>query len=45
MAFRRSGDLLGGYHYPRWLLAAGVLVWMLTIYLGWESLGGIKDLW
>ncbi|WP_067436491.1 NRAMP family divalent metal transporter [Nocardioides jensenii] len=45
VAFRRSGDLLGGYHYPRWLLAAGVLVWMLTIYLGWESLGGIKDLW
>ncbi|KRF19960.1 hypothetical protein ASG90_19730 [Nocardioides sp. Soil797] len=45
VAFRRSQDLLHGYRYPQWLLVIGVLVWLLTIYLGWESLGGIKDLW
>ncbi|HEY0645303.1 MAG TPA: hypothetical protein VGD39_17930, partial [Nocardioides sp.] len=45
VAARRWQDLLGGYRYPKWLLAIGVLVWLLTLYLGWESLGGIKDLW
>ncbi|PUA80227.1 NRAMP family divalent metal transporter [Nocardioides currus] len=45
VAARRWQDLLGGYRYPRWLLVIGVLVWALTVYLGYESLGGIKDLW
>ena len=37
----RRMDLLSGYRYPRWLLAIGALVWVLTVYLGWNSLGGI----
>ncbi|WP_216215592.1 NRAMP family divalent metal transporter [Amycolatopsis aidingensis] len=41
----RRGDLLGGYRYPRWLLGIGVLAWLLTLYLGANSLGGIADLW
>ena len=41
----RRRDLLGGYAYPRWLLAIGVLAWLLTVYLGWHSLGGIGELW
>ena len=45
VAFRRSADLLGGYRYPRGLLLAGAAVWVLTVYLGWNSLGGIADLW
>ena len=44
VAARRT-DLLRGYRYPRWLLAIGVLVWGLTVYLGWNSLGGIAALW
>ncbi len=45
VAARRTHDLLGGYRYPRWLLAIGVAVWVLTVYLGWNSLGGFADLW
>lgn len=41
----RRRDLLGGYRYPRWLLVIGVLAWLLTLYLGWNSLSGIADLW
>jgi Mn2+/Fe2+ NRAMP family transporter len=37
-------DLLGGYRYPRWLLALGVAGWLLTIYLGWRSLGSLAKL-
>lgn len=44
VALRRR-DLLGGYHYPRWLLVIGILVWVLTLYLGWQALGGFADLW
>ncbi|WP_338750870.1 NRAMP family divalent metal transporter [Janibacter alittae] len=44
IALRRA-DLLGGYTYPRWLAYLGVVIWVLTVYLGWESLGGIADLW
>jgi len=40
----RRPDLLGGYCYPRWLLALGVAGWLLTIYLGWRSLGGLARL-
>ncbi|WP_446474048.1 NRAMP family divalent metal transporter [Actinomadura opuntiae] len=41
----RRRDLLGGYRYPAWLLALGVAAWLLSLYLGWNSLTGIKDLW
>jgi Mn2+/Fe2+ NRAMP family transporter len=44
VAARRT-DLLRGYRYPRWLLVIGVLVWGLTVYLGWNSLSGIAALW
>ena len=40
----RRIDLLHGYRYPKWLLTLGILVWVLTVYLGWNSLGGIADL-
>ena len=40
----RRADLLGGYRYPRWLLALGVAGWLLTIYLGWRSLGSLAKL-
>lgn len=44
VAFRRR-DLLGGYRYPRTLLVIGVLAWLLAVYLGVNSLGGIAELW
>lgn len=43
VAIRRR-DLLQGYKYPIWLIVIGVLVWVLTIYLGWSSLTGISEL-
>jgi Mn2+/Fe2+ NRAMP family transporter len=43
VAWRRR-DLLGGYRYPAWLLAVGVLAWLLTLYLGYNSLQGLEDL-
>lgn len=39
-AWSRS-DLMGGYRYPRWLLALGVLVCVLTWYMGYKSIGPI----
>ncbi|EJC83573.1 Mn2+/Fe2_ transporter, NRAMP family [Rhizobium leguminosarum bv. trifolii WSM2297] len=39
-AWARS-DLMGGYRYPRWLLALGVLVCALTWYMGYKSVGPI----
>lgn len=44
VAWRRR-DLLQGYKYPAWLLIVGVLTWLLTIYLGWNSITGLADLW
>ena len=38
-------DLLGGYRYPKVLAYVGLAVWLLTIYLGYESFSGILDLW
>ncbi|MEU6699951.1 MULTISPECIES: NRAMP family divalent metal transporter [Pseudonocardia] len=35
VAWRRR-DLLGGYHYPRWLLAAGFLGWLVTLFVGYQ---------
>jgi Mn2+/Fe2+ NRAMP family transporter len=40
----RRRDLLDGYAYPRWLLSVGAAAWLLTIYLGYESITGLKDL-
>ena len=44
VAWRRR-DLLGGYIYPKWLLVIGVAAWLLTLYLGYRSLGGLAALW
>ena len=43
VAWRRR-DLMGGYRYPVWLLSAGVLAWLLTLYLGWNALKGLGQL-
>ena len=43
VAWRRA-DLLGDYRYPRGLIALGVAGWLLTIYLGWRSLGSLGRL-
>ncbi len=40
----RRRDLLGGYRYPVWLIAIGALAWVATIYLGYNSLTGLKAL-
>ncbi|MDN5795922.1 MAG: divalent metal cation transporter [Intrasporangium sp.] len=44
VAWRRR-DLLHGYVYPKWLLSIGVLAWLLTLFLGWESIAGLQKLW
>lgn len=44
-AWFKQGSLLKGYKYPKWLLIAGTIVWLLTIYMGVNSLAGIADLW
>ena len=43
VAARRT-DLLRGYRYPKALLVVGAFSWVLTVYLGWNSLGGIAAL-
>jgi Mn2+/Fe2+ NRAMP family transporter len=43
VAFRRA-DLLPGYAYPRGLAAFGVFAWLVTIYLGGESVGRLGAL-
>lgn len=40
----RRRDLLDGYRYPAWLLIVGALAWVLTVYLGVNSLSGIAAL-
>ena len=44
VAWRRR-DLLHGYRYPVGLLVVGVLAWLLTVYLAWNSLAGLAKLW
>lgn len=43
-AWRRR-DLLHGYVYPKWLLILGAAAWLLTLYLGWNSLAGLAGMW
>lgn len=40
VGWRRS-DLMGGYHYPRWLLALGAITCALTWYMAAKSVGPI----
>ena len=40
----RRRDLLGGYSYPTWLLVIGVVAWVSTIYLGYNSLTSLSKL-
>jgi Mn2+/Fe2+ NRAMP family transporter len=44
VAWRRR-DLFAGYVYPAWLLVIGVLAWLLTLFLGYQSLSGLARLW
>ena len=44
VAWRRR-DLMQGYVYPKWLLIIGFLAWLLTLFLGWNSLAGLAKLW
>ena len=43
VALRRP-DLLGGYRYPVWLALLGALGWLVTLYLGWRSFGGLASI-
>ncbi|MCE3286079.1 MAG: hypothetical protein K0R70_2335 [Steroidobacteraceae bacterium] len=43
VAWRRR-DLLGGYVYPGGLAAVGAAAWLVTLYLGWESIGKLGAL-
>lgn len=40
--FRR--DLLHGYRYPAWLIAIGVLAWLLTLFLAYRALVPMLEL-
>ena len=40
----RRHELMGGYRYPTWLVAVGAAAWVLTVYLGWNSLRGLGQL-
>ncbi|MFP5315694.1 MAG: NRAMP family divalent metal transporter [Actinomycetes bacterium] len=44
VAWRRR-DLMNGYDYPKWLLIVGVVTWLLTLFLGWNSVLGLAQLW
>ena len=44
VALRRR-DLLHGYRYPMWLGLLGLAVWVLALYLAWESLSELTTLW
>lgn len=38
-------EIVGEYKHPRWLLIAGILVVLITAYLGARSLTNLKTLW
>ena len=35
---------MSGYDYPRYLAALGLMAWLVTIYLAWESLGRLATI-
>ena len=37
--------LFGGHRYPVWLLAIGAAARLLSLYLGWNALSELDDLW
>ena len=37
-------DLLGGYHYPKWLVTIGTVAWLVTIYLSVNSIKPVIEL-
>ena len=39
----RRNDLMDGYRYPQGLALFGVAAWLVTIYLGWESVGKLSQ--
>jgi hypothetical protein len=43
VAWRRR-DLLDGYAYPGGLTAVGAAAWLVTLYLGFESIGRLAAL-
>lgn len=43
VALRRP-DLLHGYRYPRWLAMLGLAAWLITLYLGWQSVSKLAAL-
>ncbi len=38
-------EIVGDYKHPKWLLVLGILVVIITAYLGVQSLSGLKALW
>ncbi|GAA4237347.1 divalent metal cation transporter [Actinomadura meridiana] len=44
-AAARRRDLLGGYRYPPWLLVIGGTAWLLSLYLSWDLLTNLDQLW
>jgi len=38
-------EIIGEYKHPKWLLILGILVVLITAYLGVQSLSGLKALW
>lgn len=38
-------EIVGDYKHPKWLLILGILVVIITAFLGFRSLTGIKALW
>jgi Mn2+/Fe2+ NRAMP family transporter len=40
----RRPELMGGYSYPRYLTVLGLVAWLVTIFLGWQSLDKLAAL-
>ncbi|TDB80705.1 divalent metal cation transporter [Actinomadura sp. KC216] len=44
-AAARRRDLLGGYRYPAWMLVLGGIAWVMSLYLSWDLLTELDQLW
>ncbi|MFI0371150.1 NRAMP family divalent metal transporter [Actinomadura sp. 1N219] len=44
-AAARRRDLLGGYRYPAWMLVLGGVAWVMSLYLSWDLLTELDQLW